>query len=57
MAKVKIVQIAISSHEDYPNEYLDDKGRIWFQKYVRDTGVVPGHYEWEQLKLPDEPKA
>ena len=61
MTKVKIVQIAYMG-EDNATEYLDDKGRVWYET---------GHYEqinqstshrryvndgWKQLDLPDEPE-
>lgn len=61
MNKVKIVQIAtaLSENESW-SEYLDDKGRVWYQSsvYNRDENGdrVPPFYKWEQVELPDEPE-
>lgn len=60
MAKVKIVQMTLSVATDSVNgleeraEYLDDKGRVWYQigKKVNDEWVT----EWCQLPLPNEPE-
>lgn len=65
MAKVKIVQIALALSESESNsEYLDDKGRVWYQIRQLKPGVDAGKvktaedYEivWVQLDLPDEPE-
>lgn len=57
MTKIKIVQI-VSIGDDFPNYYLDDKGRVWFQE-VKKYGEYPAIPEyvttWKQLGLPDEP--
>lgn len=67
MSKIKIVQISVSSHEDIVNEYLDDKGRVWYQTAVfteahdKSDGTRMGrqfsHYEWKQVELPNEPES
>lgn len=60
MSKVKLVQIA-NVGDEYPTEYLDNEGRLWFREYVKEDtdpnfGVpVRGHYEWRQIELPEEP--
>lgn len=61
MSKIKVVQI-VDHGDDYPVEYLDDKGRVWQQEYVKEQidpdFDVPfvAHYEWRQLDLPEEPE-
>ena len=60
MSKIKITQI-FSNGDDCAAEYLDDKGRVWYQEYVAghnspDFGVpVRGHYVWRQIDLPEDP--
>ena len=55
MAKVKIVQIALTDGEQgLYGEYLDDKGRIWYQHSQRDDGNE-WITEWRQVDLPEEP--
>ena len=62
MSKIKIVQI-VSVGDDYPTEYLDDKGRVWHQQYIKDAELPEfgsptfGYYEWVKVELPDEPEA
>lgn len=61
MAKIKVVQI-VNHGDEYSPDYIDDKGRVWFQQYVKDQespkfgGPIQGHYEWRQLSLPEEPE-
>lgn len=62
MAKVKIVQIAMAlSTDEYQAEYLDDKGRVWYQWSRQKSDGANGQpyteYYWQQLDLPDEPEA
>jgi hypothetical protein len=62
MSKIKVVQI-VDHGEEWPVEYLDDKGRVWYQKYIKEQMnpqfSVPerAHYEWRQLELPEEPES
>ena len=67
--KVKIVQIAKGYNPDGDDttEYLDDKGRIWYQVCHWEEGAVAVDQgvehtreyvtEWLQLELPEEPTA
>lgn len=61
MSKVKIVQIALSESEDTSRaEYLDDKGRVWYdggRVVIDDAHPSTRRWqsEWKQLELPDEP--
>jgi folate-binding Fe-S cluster repair protein YgfZ len=61
MSKVKIVQIALTSAADGAGgadiygEYLDDKGRVWYQARVKDEPTDAFYLQWRQLELPDEP--
>lgn len=59
MSKIKVVQIALTSNDtDSHSEYLDDKGRVWFQTQVfkgNIAGVSQYEWEWKQLELPEEP--
>ena len=61
MSKVKIIQIAVAASDtDTWSEYLDDKGRVWYQTSVyqgkNDSGAPLYNYEWRQIDLPEEPK-
>lgn len=67
MSKVKIVQIAIAASNDdtWDAQYLDNKGRIWYNaeqfQYItapddRVMEATTGRTEWKQIDLPDEPK-
>lgn len=64
MSKIKVVQIAYMGDDD-PTEYLDDKGRVWYdggytEKY--DEDAIKHSYKtrwvtvWKQIDLPDEPE-
>jgi hypothetical protein len=62
--KVKIVQVAIASGDDYSDlYYLDDKGRVWFDNghSEKDGTDDEGkdYYKWvsnwEQIDLPEDP--
>jgi len=54
MSKIKIVQIC-NVGDEYPTEYLDDQGNVWFEQYVKDNGTLPGHYKWVRKELPEQP--
>lgn len=63
MSKVFITQIALSASDDYPDQYLDDKGRVWEQRAIFKTvqdkhstrsEKVFDHYEWKIFDLPEE---
>lgn len=54
MSKVKIVHIVYMG-EDGAQEYLDDKGRVWYRYRTRDNGTLPSEWRWKQLELPEEP--
>lgn len=60
MSRIKVTQIALVSQDgDTYAEYLDDKGRVWYQVSVRKTvdgRTFHSHYEWKQLDLPEETK-
>lgn len=44
MSRIKVIQIAGSSDGEH-NEYLDDKGRVWYQ-----AGGI-----WYQVEFPEVP--
>lgn len=62
MPKIKVVQIALGKEDgSLYGEYLDDKGRIWYQQALYNKAKdfrnkTFSHYEWKQLELPDEPE-
>lgn len=70
MSAIKVVQIAITMSSsldgstDQYAEYLDDKGRVWYQeqKWVYPEGSTRREdrkleTEWKQVELPEEPAA
>lgn len=62
MAKIKVVQIAVSETESNETQYfLDDRGRVWYQEghwdRPREMGIERiWVLDWRQLDLPDEPE-
>jgi hypothetical protein len=63
MVKIKIVQIAPASLEGDRHQYLDDKGRVWYdgghtEKYDQKEGSYKIRWvtEWKQIELPGEPE-
>lgn len=68
MSKIKVIQIAIAASTDdtWYAQYLDDKGRVWYNatQYQSVTGpdgrvmeAATGRHEWTQLDLPEEPES
>lgn len=61
--KIKVIQIAMGGGEDDAYaEYLDDKGRVWYQGGHWEEGTNPHRTdgrtwvtEWMQVELPEEP--
>ena len=62
MSKIKIVQVSTACSETETwSEYLDDKGRVWFQvrQAIEGSGVAgvrEYEYVWKQVDFPDEPE-